>query len=143
MQTLQNIHPTRNKQPHTNKTTKTTPHNNHMPKLRQTHKNPNHKKGEKTQHMNKPTPTKKRHNKHKLPEEKPAIRIGKNGTTQQLLKEIQKQLDKQETVKVKILKTALSDSETKQIASKIADQTAATLTDIRGHTFTLYKPHNT
>jgi RNA-binding protein YhbY len=39
------------------------------------------------------------------------------------------------------LKTALSGDETKQMASKIAEQTEASLVEVRGHTFMLYKPH--
>jgi RNA-binding protein YhbY len=43
-------------------------------------------------------------------------------------------------VKVKLLKTALAEGETKDIATKIAQQTEATLVEVRGHTFMMYKP---
>ncbi len=42
-------------------------------------------------------------------------------------------------VKVKILKSALQKDRAKLVASKIAEKTDATLVDVRGHTFMLYK----
>ena len=91
--------------------------------------------------MSRMTPAKRRFVKHALSTESPTIRIGKAGCTEQLLKEIEKQLDKNKMVKVKILKSALAEGETKQIASKIAQQTEASLVEARGHTFMLYKAH--
>lgn len=81
----------------------------------------------------------KRRIKRRLSEEKPTIWIGKSGVSQELAKEIGKQLEKREMVKIKILKSALEVDETKEIASKIAEQTEASLVEIRGHTFMLYK----
>jgi len=89
--------------------------------------------------MSKITAGKKRHVKRKLREAKPTIHVGKSGASQELLKEIEKQLDKNEMVKVKILQTALAEGEAKQIASRIAEQTEAVLVEVRGHTFMLYK----
>jgi RNA-binding protein YhbY len=43
-------------------------------------------------------------------------------------------------VKAKILQTALKNVEARNIAAKIANQTGATLIEVRGHTFVLYKP---
>jgi len=81
----------------------------------------------------------KRRIKRELSEEKPTIWIGKNQVSQEVLKEIGKQLEKKEMVKIKILKSALQEDEAKGIASKIAEQTGATLVEVRGHTFMLYK----
>jgi RNA-binding protein len=81
----------------------------------------------------------KRRIKHRLSGEKPTIRIGKNGVSQELVKEIEKQLDKREMVKIKILQSALDGDEAKEIASRIAEQTGASLVEVRGHTFMLYK----
>ncbi|MDI6847564.1 MAG: YhbY family RNA-binding protein [Candidatus Bathyarchaeia archaeon] len=75
--------------------------------------------------MSKLTAGMKRRIKHKLSGEKPTIRIGKNKVSQELLKEIEKQLEKKEMLKIKILKTALQEDEAKQIASRIAEQTEA------------------
>jgi len=68
--------------------------------------------------------------------------VGKGGASAELLKEIDKQLAKKETVKARILKSALSEHEAKQVASRIADQTGASLVEARGHTFTLYRPRD-
>jgi RNA-binding protein len=89
--------------------------------------------------MNKMTVGKKRYVKRKLREQKPTIWIGKNGASHELLNEIQRQLEKEKAVKVKILKSALAGDETKQIASIIVKQTGASLVEIRGHTLMLFK----
>ena len=81
----------------------------------------------------------KRRIKCRLNGEKPTIWIGKSGVSQELLNEIEKQLDKKEMVKIKILKSALKENETKQLASRIAEQTEASLVEVRGHTLMLYK----
>ena len=72
--------------------------------------------------------------------EKATVRIGKQGPTDLLINEISKQLDKRETVKVKLLKTALINEDAKEIAQKIADETQSEIIELRGHTFTVYRP---
>lgn len=81
----------------------------------------------------------KRRIKRRLGKEKPTIWVGKNGVSGQLLKEIEKQLEKNEMVKVRILRSALGEIEAKQIAAKTAEQTTASLVEVKGHTFMLYK----
>lgn len=81
----------------------------------------------------------KRRIKRRLGEERPKIWIGKNGASEESLKEIEKQLEKKKMVKIKILKSALEEDEAKEIASRIAEQTEASLVEVRGHTFMLYK----
>jgi len=83
----------------------------------------------------------KRHIKHKLKDEKPTIWIGKEGMTPQLLKEIDKQLEKKKMLKIKILKTALQNDKASNIAAIVAQHTKASLVEVRGHTFMLYKRH--
>ncbi|MGQ9530175.1 MAG: YhbY family RNA-binding protein [Candidatus Bathycorpusculaceae bacterium] len=81
----------------------------------------------------------KRRIKRRLSGEKPTIWVGKSGVSQELLKEIEKQLDKNEMVKVKVLKSALERNKAKELASRIAEKTEAALVEVRGHTFMLYK----
>jgi len=81
----------------------------------------------------------KRRIKRRLGEERPTIWIGKNGASEESLKEIEKQLEKKKMVKIKILKSALEEDEAKEIASRIAEQTEASLVEVRGHIFMLYK----
>jgi RNA-binding protein len=83
----------------------------------------------------------KRRVKRKLSYQKPTIWIGKNQVSPETLKEIEKQLDKNEMVKIKILKSALQGITAKTIASTVAQQTEAALVEARGHTFMLYKRH--
>jgi len=86
------------------------------------------------------TPRMKRRIKRELSGEKPAVWVGKEGAAPKTVNEVSRQLEKREIVKVKILKSALKEDETREIASKIAQQTGSTLIDIRGHTLILYKP---
>ena len=88
------------------------------------------------------TPKIKRRIKREISTIKPTIRIGKDGATTQIIYEVSKQLESREIVKAKILKTALKDEETKNIATKIASQTDSQLIEVRGHTFLLYKQKN-
>jgi len=80
----------------------------------------------------------KRRIKSELSTERPTIWIGKDGTSQQILGEISRQLEKREMIKIKIHQTAL-EGEARNIASKIAEETESTLIDVRGHTIILYK----
>ncbi|MEM3700216.1 MAG: YhbY family RNA-binding protein [Candidatus Bathyarchaeia archaeon] len=89
--------------------------------------------------MNKLAFRMRRRIKRRLSGEKPTIWIGKSGVSKELLKEVEKQLEKNEMVKVKVLKSALEGNKAKEIASRIAEQTGALLVEIRGHTFMLYK----
>jgi len=81
----------------------------------------------------------KRRIKSALSAERPTVNVGKEGVTDQIVGEVAKQLDAREIIKVKILKTALHEEETKNIATTVAEQTESELVDVRGHTFLLYK----
>ncbi len=82
----------------------------------------------------------KRHVRHVLKDENPTIWIGKDGLTPQLLGEVEKQLQKNKMVKVKILPAALQGDNTAQtIADKASGQTNAALVEVRGHVFILFR----
>ena len=68
------------------------------------------------------------------------VRIGKRGTTDCILQEISRQLDKREMVKVKMLKTALASEDVGEVAQRVVAETDSELIQLRGHTFTLYRP---
>ncbi len=86
------------------------------------------------------TPKMRRRIKRELSGERPTVWIGKEGVTPKTVKEVSRHLEKREMVKVKILKSALKEEETRSIASKISQQTPSTLIDIRGHILILYRP---
>ena len=67
------------------------------------------------------------------------IWIGKEGTSQELLKHVANQLKAREMVKVKVQKSALAETEMATVAKKVASSTGSTLVEMMGHTFTLYK----
>lgn len=89
--------------------------------------------------MSKMTVGKKRYIKRALAQGEPTVSVGKSDASKELLEEIEKQLKNEETLKIRILKSALAHDEAKQIAMKIAQQTEASLVEVRGHTFMLYK----
>ena len=81
----------------------------------------------------------KRHVRHKLKDEKPTIWIGKDCLTPQLSGEIEKQLNKNKMLKVRILTSALQHETAKAIAMKAAEDAGAALVEVRGHVFILYR----
>ena len=81
----------------------------------------------------------KLHVRHKLKDENPTAWIGKDGLTPQLAVQIDNQLEKNRMVKVKILKSALQTDTAKAIATKTAEQTGASLVEVRGHVFILFR----
>jgi RNA-binding protein len=120
--------------------TERTPRGDNMSKLRQTDA-PTTKKEDKgeAEAMSELTAGKKRFVKRHLTAARPTVWVGKDGASEELLKEIGRQLDKNKMVKVKILKPALVGDEAKQFASNIAEKTESSLVEVRGHTFMLYK----
>lgn len=81
----------------------------------------------------------KRRIKRKMSTQKPTIWIGKHGTTKETLAEIDRQLEREEVVKVKVLKTAIVESDAKSIADETARRTRSVAVAVRGHTFVLYR----
>ena len=82
----------------------------------------------------------KQHVRHVLKDENPTIWIGKEGLTHQLAAEVEKQLQKNKMVKIRILPAALTDDNTTQsIAAQTAEQTEAAIVEVRGHVFILFR----
>jgi len=77
--------------------------------------------------------------RREMSDERPTIRIGRNGATDQLIAEVLRQLDRNEMIKIKILRSALKSEDSKIIINKIIQQTESTLIDQRGHVFVLYR----
>jgi RNA-binding protein len=123
----------------THKTTERASRGNYLPELRQADANVVKKENGEAEDMSELTAGKKRFVKRHLIDARPTIWIGKDGASEEVLKEIGRQLDKNKMVKVKILITALGSNEAKQFALKVAAQTEASLVEVRGHTFILYK----
>jgi RNA-binding protein len=91
--------------------------------------------------LSKITTRMKRHVRHKLKDEQPTVWVGKDGLTPQLSNEIENQLEKKKMLKIKILKSALQKDTAQTIASKAAEQSGASLVEVRGHVFILYRRH--
>ncbi len=90
--------------------------------------------------MSKITTRMKRHVRHVLKDENPTIWIGKEGLTPQLASEVEKQLQRNKMVKIRILPAALTETSTAQtIAAKTAEQTNSALVEVRGHVFILFR----
>jgi putative YhbY family RNA-binding protein len=69
--------------------------------------------------------------------------IGKEGPSDELTKHLAAQLKSRELVKLKVHKSALTETETSALANKMASLTGATLVEVMGHTFTLFKKRET
>jgi len=69
----------------------------------------------------------------------PVIRIGKNGLTENTIKEIKKQLNKKKLIKVKLLRAFINDKDKKLVANKIAEETNSRIIDLVGFVVVLYK----
>jgi len=93
--------------------------------------------------MSKITTKMKRHVRHELKEEGPTIWVGKDGLKTTVLTEVEKQLQREKMVKIRILKSALAQDSAKNIAAKTAEQTKAALVEVRGHVFILYRRRKT
>jgi putative YhbY family RNA-binding protein len=75
-----------------------------------------------------------------LKDENPTIWVGKDGLTPQSVAEIEKQLQKNKMVKVRILPAALQELNTSEsIAVNAAKATDAALVEVRGHVFILFR----
>jgi RNA-binding protein YhbY len=70
---------------------------------------------------------------------KPAVRVGRQGPTEGVVEEVAKRLKKTGIVKVKVLKNCLKYYSCEEVAKKISSLTGATISEIRGHTFVLFK----
>ena len=53
----------------------------------------------------------------------PIVRIGKNGLTENLIKELKIHLKKRKLIKVKLLKSFIGEKNRKDLAKEIADKT--------------------
>ena len=93
--------------------------------------------------LSKITTRMKRHVKHVLKDENPTIWVGKEGLTPQLTAEMEKQLQKNKMVKVRILPTALQDNSAQAVANMAAEQTGSALVEVRGHVFILFRKRKT
>jgi len=90
--------------------------------------------------LSKITTRMKRHVRYVLKDEDPTIWVGKEGLTLQLATEIEKQLQKNKMVKIRILPAALQGEVTAQfIATDAAEKTNSGLVEVRGHVFILFR----
>jgi RNA-binding protein len=74
--------------------------------------------------------------------ERADVNVGKQGLTESVLKEIDRRLDSDEVVKVRILKTAMAVEgmdDRKKFAEVLAQKLGAEAIEIRGYTVVLYR----
>lgn len=68
-----------------------------------------------------------------------AVRIGKSGLTESVIEEIKRQLKKNKTIKIKILRPAITDTPKKELFQRIEKETEATILNSIGFTLILTK----
>lgn len=64
---------------------------------------------------------------------KPAIRIGKNGVTENIINDVKNLVKKKKIVKIKVLRSALNSATMKDIADKIVEEANLKIVQLRGH----------
>jgi len=69
----------------------------------------------------------------------PAIRLGKNGLTDNVIEEIKKRLKKDNMIKIKMLNTFIDNNDKKQAAKDLAEKTDSILVDRVGFVVVLLK----
>ena len=69
----------------------------------------------------------------------PILRIGKNGLTETVLKDIKDHLRKRKLIKVKFLRAFIKDKNKKEAAKEIADKTDSEIIQQIGFVIVLYK----
>ena len=69
----------------------------------------------------------------------PILNVGKNGITDSLVEELNKQIKANRLVKVRVLKSAEEGKDLKTIAEEIATATRSTMIEVRGRTVILYR----
>ncbi|MCS7368617.1 MAG: YhbY family RNA-binding protein [archaeon GBS-70-058] len=71
----------------------------------------------------------------------PKINVGRSGLTEAVMREIDRQLDEHEVVKIKLLKNSplIEEVKMKELAKEIALSLKAEVMDVRGRTITLYR----
>ena len=74
-----------------------------------------------------------------MAEELVTVHVGKNGVTAELIAEIISVLKKRKAVKVKMLKSSLTDSHKDEVAEEIRKACKAKKVKMIGHTMTLEK----
>lgn len=69
-----------------------------------------------------------------------AFQVGKNGVTEGVVKELLTWLGREPLVKVKLLKGAIGEADTKSVAKGLAERAGVVLVEVRGHTALFYQP---
>lgn len=64
---------------------------------------------------------------------KPAIRIGKNGVTENIINDVKILVKKKKIVKIKVLRSALNSETMKDIADRIVEEANLKIVQLRGH----------
>lgn len=72
-----------------------------------------------------------------------AFQVGKAGITEGVVKELQAHLSREPLIKVKVMKGAREDADTRQVAEELAKLARVRLIEVRGHTALFYRaPRN-
>lgn len=67
----------------------------------------------------------------------PIFQVGKNGITENFIKQVDDALEKREIIKIKVLNNSLLDA--KEVASEVAKKTNAEFVQSIGNKFVLYR----
>lgn len=68
------------------------------------------------------------------------LQMGKAGLTDAFVDEVKNQLDKEDLIKVRLLRSARAGEDRKDLAEDLAEAAGAVLIEVKGHTVVLYRP---
>ena len=77
--------------------------------------------------------------KRRAKELKPTVQIGKYGLTDEVLKEINKQLKEKKLIKIRLQRAFVLGKSRKEIAEQIASKTGARVVSVVGNTISLFR----
>jgi len=69
----------------------------------------------------------------------PVIRIGKNGITDSVINELLRQLKKKRLIKIKFLKSFITNKDKKLVVQELMKKTNSEVIDVIGNVIVLYK----
>ena len=69
------------------------------------------------------------------------LNLGKSGLTENFIKEVKSHIFKGSRVRVKVLKSALGETDTKTLAKEISKLAKCKMVDVRGHVILLERGH--
>lgn len=67
------------------------------------------------------------------------LNLGKNGVSDEFIKDLKSHIEREKTVKVKVLKSGMAGGKIRDVVSKVKSKLKCRISGVRGHTFIVEK----